>query len=155
MKNETTDSADIPATASPWKWLAITLLGAALVGGCAHIRKATYPDDFIYLERKEIRNEMVLLSLYLREIDDILRDDATVSSEQQARIVSVLAKIDASADKLGAGNVRTNHLLIDDNIDQFKAELNLAMGDARSDPPNYFALGRLSGSCLGCHKYRR
>ncbi len=155
MNQDTSLSTAGAAPISARRGLLLILLGATLLAGCEQIRQTTYPRDFVYLERKEIRNEMVLLSLYLREIDDILADSATVSSEQQGRIVGILAKIDASANKLGAGNVRTNHLLIDDNIDRFKAEVNIALGDARADPPNYFALGRLSGSCLGCHKYRR
>ena len=50
--------------------------------------------------------------------------------------------------------MRTNHLVIDDHIDQFRSDVNDAIRDARANPPNYFALGRLSGSCVGCHKYR-
>ncbi|MCP4390016.1 MAG: hypothetical protein GY802_17110, partial [Gammaproteobacteria bacterium] len=120
----------------------------------AQIRKATYPSDFVYLERKQIRGEMALLSLYLRQLDQILLDGSTVSSEQQRRILAILSKIDASATTLGAGNVRTNHLVIDDHIDQFRNDVYTAIHNASASPPNYFALGRLSGSCVGCHKFR-
>ena len=143
-----------PARGSIWSWTIIALLCAGSIAGCAQIRKATYPGDFVYLEQKQITSEMALMSLYLREIDQILLDDSTVSSEQQERIIAILNKIDASANKLGAGNIRTNHLVLDDHIDQFKSEVNLALRDASADPPNYFALGRLSGACLACHKYR-
>jgi len=95
------------------------LLGTALLAGCAQIRKATYPSDFVYLEQKQITTEMALLSLYMRQLDRILLDDSTISSEQQRRILAILSKIETSASKLGAGSVRTNHLLIDSRIDQF------------------------------------
>lgn len=134
--------------------LLLTLLGAALVAGCAQIRKATYPSDFIYLEQKQIKTEMALLGFYMRQLDQILLDDSTVSSEQQQQILALLSKIDASTLTLGAGSVTTNHLVIDDHIDQFKNEVEIAIRNARADPPNYFALGRLSGGCVGCHKFR-
>ena len=97
---------------------------------------------------------MLLMSFYMRQIDEILLEDSTVSSAQQERIIKILNSIDETVDSLGAGNVRTNHLLIDDHVDEFKTEVTVALRDARSDPPNYFALGRLSGGCVACHKYR-
>ena len=136
------------------RWLVTSLVGAGLLIGCAQIRKATYPSDFVYLEDKEVKSKMALMSFYMRQIDEILLDDSIVSSEQQGRILNILSLIDANADSLGAGSVRTNHLLIDSHIDQFKSDLTVATRDASSDPPNYFALGKLSGSCVACHQYR-
>ena len=136
------------------RWLVISLVGAGLLAGCAQIRKATYPSDFVYLEQNQIRSEMALLSLYMRQIDEILLDDSTVSSAQQEQIIKILSKVDDSVDSLGAGNVRTNHLVLDDHLGQFKSDVTVAMRDASSDPPNYFALGRLSGSCVACHQHR-
>ena len=133
-------------------WL--VLLGASLVSGCEQFGKSTYPGDFVYLKQNKVAGEMALLGSYMNQLDEIMLDDATVSSEQQQQILSVLSNIDASASRLGSGNVRTNHLLIDQHIDQFKLEVNNAIRNARADPPNYFALGRLSGSCASCHKFR-
>jgi hypothetical protein len=135
--------------------LVLTLLCAGLLFGCAQIRKATYPKDFVYLEQTEISSKMALMSFYMRQIDEILLDDSAISSEQQRKIVSIVSKIDANANSLGADGVRTNHLVIDDHIDQFKTDVTVALRDASSSPPNYFALGRLSGSCLACHRYRK
>jgi hypothetical protein len=130
------------------------LLCAGLIVACAQVRKATYPDDFVYLDQKQVKNEMVLLSIYLRQIDQILLDETTISSEQQGRLMNLLSSIETTADRLGAGTVATNHLLIDENIDHFRAEVHMAMQDVAADPPNYFSLGRLSGSCVACHRYR-
>ncbi len=136
-------------------WLLVALIaGGAILSGCAQIRKATYPQDFVYLDRKQVRSEMAMLSLYLRQIDEILADNTTVSSVQQEQLVKILVKIDDTAYRLGAGNVETSHLIIDAHIDQFKNDVNVALRDASADPPNYFALGRLAGSCVACHQYR-
>ena len=132
----------------------VSCITAGLIMGCAAIRKVTYPDDFVYLEQKQVTGKMLLLSSYMRQIDEILLDDSTVSSAQQERIIQILSSIDKTVDSLGAGNIRTNHLLIDEHVDEFKTEVTVALRDARSDPPNYFGLGRLSGGCVACHKYR-
>lgn len=157
--NPSTTISTIPARHffSGWKITRlgiITCITAGLLIGCAHIRKVTYPDDFVYLEQKQVKNKMVLMSSYMRRIDEILAEDSTVSSAQQEQLIKILSSIDETVDSLGAGNVRTNHLLIDEHIDEFKSEVTAALRDARSDPPNYFALGRLSGGCVACHKYR-
>ena len=130
------------------------ILLTILATGCAQNREVTYPDNFVYLEQKQITSEMALLGNYMRQIDEILLDDSTISSEQQAQIANILSLIDASTDSLGAGSVKTNHLIIDNHIDQFKTDVNIALRNARSDPPNYFPLGKLAGSCVACHQYR-
>ena len=135
--------------------LVLTLLCTGLIFGCAQIRKVTYPKDYVYLEPTKVTSKMALMSFYMRQIDEILLDDSVISSEQQRKIVSIVSKIDANANSLGADGVRTNHLVIDDHIDQFKTDVTVALRDASSSPPNYFALGRLSGSCLACHQYRK
>lgn len=131
----------------------VALLCTSVVFGCAQIRKATYPGDYVYLERKQIRSKMALLSFYMQELDQILLDDSSVSSDQQQRILNLLNKIQDATAELGGG-VTTNHRVIDDHIDQFKTDVGNAFRNASANPPNYYALGRLSGSCVGCHKYR-
>jgi len=134
--------------------LVIALLCSGLLFSCAQIRKATYPDDYVYLEQKQITSKMALLSFYMRKIDEILLEDSTISSEQQVRIEKILVSMSETVDSLGTGNVQTSHLVIDDHIDQFQSAVNLALNTVRADPPNYFALGQLSGSCAACHQYR-
>ena len=133
----------------------IALSGSILILGCAQIRKVTYPDNFIYLSQKQLSSKMASLSLHMREIDGILQDNWAISSEQQSRIIHILSSIDGIANELGAGNAITNHLVIDDHIDQFKSDVNNALFNVRANPPNYFALGKLSGSCAACHQYRK
>ena len=131
----------------------IAVLAASVAFGCAQIRKVTYPRDYVYLERKELRSKMALLGLYIRHLDDALVDTSADSDEQQQRIVDLLDKMAALTAEFGSG-ITTNHLVIDDHIDEFKSDVNTAIYDARAEPPNYAAAGRLIGSCLGCHKFR-
>jgi hypothetical protein len=134
----------------------IALLCSGLLFSCAQIRKVTYPQDYVYLEQKQITSKMALLSFYLRKIDEILLEDSTINSDQQARIEDILMSMRDTVNSLGTtGEARTSHLVIDDHIDQFRSDLNQALFNVRADPPNYFSLGKLSGSCAACHQYRK
>jgi len=142
-----------PGLAKGWRLVLIALLCAGVVFGCAQFRKATYPSDYVYLDRKQLRSKMALLSFYMDQLDEVMQDDAIVGSDQQQRILDLLNDIKGVTAGLGGG-ITTNHLVIDDHIDQFKIDVATAIRGARSDPPNYFAVGRLSGSCVACHQYR-
>jgi hypothetical protein len=131
----------------------IALLCVAVVFGCAQIRKVTYPNDYVYLEQKQLRSKMALLSFYMRQLDEVLLDYSIVGDDQQQRILYLLNKVNGLTAEFGGG-ITTNHLAIDDHIEEFKIDVNTAIRGARANPPNYLALGRLAGSCTSCHKYR-
>jgi len=155
MKQQSPNPAKFPnpGANNRLRLLLIALLCAGVVFGCAQFRKATYPRDYVYLDRKQLRSKMALLSFYMGQLDEVMQDDAIVGSDQQQRILDLLNDISRVTAGLG-GNITTNHLVIDDHIDQFKSDVATAIRHARADPPNYFAVGRLSGSCVACHQYR-
>ena len=133
--------------------LLVALLCAGLVFGCAQVRKTTYPGDYLYMDQPQVQSKMAQLSLYMRQMDEVLLDYTATSSDQQQRVLGLLNNIDKVTADLG-GDITTNHPVIDEHIDQFKIAVNTAIHNARADPPNYYALGRLSGSCVGCHQNR-
>ena len=96
---------------------------------------------------------MALLSFYLRQLGEIQSEAVTVNDDRQQRTLEVLKKIQALTFEFG-GNIMTNHLVLDEHIDDFKIDVNAAIRDVRADPPNYFTIGQLTGSCIGCHKFR-
>lgn len=139
-----------------------SLLGVALLAGiiiaglvgCNYVRKVTYPPNFVYLDRKEIISAMAEFSVDLWRIDDILSHSETILPYQRDEIIALLKHIEKIANTLGAGSTQTNHLLIDQHIDQFKDSVHNARKAVEADPPNYYLAGRLSGACNGCHIYR-
>jgi len=137
------------------KLVAAVILSTTIVYGCAQIRKVTYPPEFIYLDQKDVTNKMVLMSIYIRQLNQILSRKDSIDSKDQARIIELLSSINSTADSLGAGSIDTNHLVIDNHIDQFKYDVNTAISAAMADPPNYFVAGQLSGSCVACHQFRK
>lgn len=135
------------------KWSVIGLC-LALVAGCSVVRKVTYPPDFKYLDRSEVTGSMSKLSADIWRIEDILASSETVMPYERERIITILNDMDGVADKLGAGTVETNHPFIDQNIDSFQRDVELALADVKKEPPSYYRAGRLSGRCLACHRLR-
>lgn len=130
------------------------LLAFALVTACTQVRQLTYPRDFVYLDHSLVQTAMLRLSLAIRKVDQIMIQGEPLSQANQRRVKDLLSTIDVVTDSLGPGNMVTNHLLIDERIDEFKREVRNALRTANSTPPSFYAAGRLSANCAGCHRYR-
>lgn len=126
------------------------------VQGCAEPRVGlhTYPADLVYLDQDRIETGMLRLSSNIWAINDLLDRSEIISAFDRERIIDLLGNLENEAIVLGAGAQITNHLLIDENIDQFKSDVKAARLAIESEPPNYYLAGRLSGSCLACHVRR-
>jgi len=125
-----------------------------LLAACTQIRQVTYPPDFVYLDQSLIKTAMLRLSLAIRRIDEILIQGEPQSAAKQLEVRQLLQTVDEVTDSLGPGNLTTNHLIIDTHIDDFKREIRNAIRTANSSPPSFYAAGRLSANCVGCHRYR-
>ncbi len=55
----------IPPGVNLARLVVFTLACCGILLGCAELRKATYPSDFVYLERKQVVSQMALMSLLL------------------------------------------------------------------------------------------
>lgn len=124
------------------------VLSLALAGGCAEIRKATYPPGFAYIEKRELQGSMGLMAAAMGQLDALI-----AAGSPQEKILDQLGVIEGVASKLSAGGA-TNHLLLDEHMEDFRADLSKARLMASLSSPNYYYAGRLSGSCSGCHRFR-
>ena len=134
--------------------LVFIILVSSLITGCAQIRKVTYPSNFVYLDHSLVQTTMLRISLAMRSVDETLMGGEPISDADQQLIKQRLSAIDELSDKLATGSLVTNHLVIDDHIDDFKREVRNAIRTANASPPNFYAAGRLSTNCNGCHRYR-
>lgn len=142
----------------PFSTALFILFAAAIVAvqGCAEPRVGlhTYPANLVYLDQDRIESGMLRLSSNIWAINDLLDQSDIISAFDRERIIDLLRNLENEANALGAGAQVTNHLLIDENIDQFKSDAKAARLAIESEPPNYYLAGRLSGSCLACHVRR-
>ena len=126
---------------------------ALLVSGCAEIRKVTYPSDFRYIERAEVRTTMSALGSRIWEMDEILADTKNALENRQ-RVIELLSEIQSFASTLDTKGRPTNHLLIDDHMARFLESVELARLAVEMEPPSFYRAGQISGNCMGCHKHR-
>jgi hypothetical protein len=146
----------------PSRWaisfLLALLLGAGLVTGCGSagtIRRFTYPPDFKYLERSEVKSAMGALARDVRALKRLLAGTETLDADQRAEVARLLRAMEATAAELDPKGRRTNHPVIDQNIGAFRRDIEMARLAAERDPPNYFLAGSVAGSCSYCHEGQR
>ena len=134
--------------------LATVYLTVLIVVGCSEVRLRPYPPDIVYLDDQQIESTMMRLSADIWTINDIFDNNEYISGFHRERIIDLLKEMENEAVTLGAGTQKTNHLIIDNNIDQFRHDVRAAREAVEAEPPNYYLAGRLSGSCLACHVRR-
>ncbi len=148
------------------RYLAIPLIATLLLAGCVKIRMLTYPAEFTYLDPGSVKGVMHEMALSLSRIDSLVQQssDTTDASRFQSDILNELETVETLASSLAPGTTDetldgkprpvTNHLLIDEHIDDFIAQIMHARLLAESNPPNYYGAGQLTGSCNACHQVR-
>lgn len=135
---------------------AVGLSVVAVIGfsGCTVIRKVTYPPDFTYLDTKQVRTTMGRFASGVARLDMLLTEPDDNIAQRREAIIVELRKMEKLSESLGAGYQKTNHLLIDEHIDEFRADVRGARLAVEQEPPGYYLAGRLTGSCTACHMDR-
>lgn len=146
--------------------LSALLCLSLLLVSCVKVRLLTYPSEFTYLESDSVKGIMHEMALSLSRIDqlvqqssdkpDTLRYQPDILAELQTVETLASSLSSSTSDKTAEGDARpvTNHLLIDEHIDDFIAQIMHARLLAEDTPPNYYGAGQLTGSCNACHRIR-
>ena len=135
------------------RYLVSLIAGSMLLTGCAEVRKLTYPPQFVYVDKERLQGSMHRMAAAMGRLDTLVAADS-LGASAQTEILAQLDVIDEAAHELSGGKALTNHLLLDEHMAQFNADVAKARLMARSSPPNYYYAGRLSGSCSACHQFR-
>jgi len=138
-------------------------IAAVLVSSCMQVRLLTYPTSFTWIGTEDVQNTMQAMANEMQTLDTLITEEQSPGSNQQA-VVKVLTDIeylaaDLSVQTPGSENQSeeipaTNHLLIDEHMDEFLESIYRAKIQAEATPPSYFGAGKLTGSCSACHRYR-
>jgi hypothetical protein len=134
----------------------ILLLGClALAPACSgfpeQIRRVTYTPEFGYISEDQIESTMWQLARQVREVDTILRRSRPVTESERAQVVALLTAMHRTTTALSTQREYTNHPLIDQHLDKFQRDLDLARRAVEAEPPSYFLAGSITGACLYCH----
>lgn len=84
----------------------------------------------------------------------LIADSDMNFAQRREAVIEELIKVEELSDSLGAGYKKTNHLFIDEHIDDFKAEVRRARLAVEREPPDYYLVGRIAGNCAACHRQR-
>ena len=134
--------------------LSIPILLSLSACSRVEVQQPTYPSGYVYIDRSEVRSSMIRLSTDIWIINDILDSAEVIEGYRRERIITALKDMEEVTNDLGAGAAYTNHLVIDENIDEFKDKIRSARKAVEQEPPSYYLVGRLSGGCLACHVLR-
>jgi hypothetical protein len=126
-------------------------LACAKVG--AFMRPHTYGPNFDYISKEQVKSVMWQLARDVNRIDALVNDPAGVGPEQRDEIARLLVIMEDATGRLGREGIRTNHPLVDEHRDQFRADLEAARRGVSSEPPSYTLTKEVSGACLHCHRH--
>jgi hypothetical protein len=141
------------------RWLALVMSLAAGSGlvACADladwVRPHTYGPSFDYIPDDQVDSVMWQLARDVKRIDALTRDPAAITPEQRDEITRLLVIMDDAAKRLGTEGVRTNHPLIDDHREAFRADLESARRGVMAEPPNYTLAENVAVACMRCHEH--
>lgn len=134
--------------------LLLSALIALELSGCADfarsVRQFTYPPEFRYLERDEVRSTMRELAFHSRELNHLMQSS---DGPQVARteIIMHLRAMEQAAEKLAQSSGPTNHPLLDMNLPSLRRDIKFAREAIEREPPNFLIAGPVTGACVYCH----
>jgi hypothetical protein len=118
------------------------------------MRRHTYPPDFRYITRAELRSTMADLAQRVAELDGLMRAEGPIDAARRAEIARLLGELERSANALDEQGWRTNHPRIDQNLPAFVRDVRLAREGVEREPPSYYLAGSVAGACTYCHGLR-
>jgi len=107
--------------------------------------------DFNYITDEQLESAMWQLAAGVKSLQAILGSQGPVTQTQRLEVIRILDQMIAAADELGPDRVATNHPRITRYLVRFREKLAIARSSVAMDPPRYYLVGNLSGTCLACH----
>ncbi|MEX2207965.1 MAG: hypothetical protein WEF50_17195 [Myxococcota bacterium] len=132
------------------------LMGSGLLA-CAKLSEFTtahtYGPNFDYIPDEKVDSVMWQLARDVKRIDELTKDPASITQAQNEEIARLLVIMEDATGRLGKEGVRTNHPLIDEHREQFRADLEAARRGAMAKPPSYRLAEDVSTACMRCHEH--
>jgi len=132
------------------------LLVAIIAGGilsCSQIRQLTYPEDFTYLEKEQVKTLMKQMGDSVGRLGQLVANDAKSETKQQ-QVLTELSTIESITARLSGGHAQTNQIFIRDHIEQFISDVGTAKLYVKTTPPDYSKAKKITNSCQECHQLR-
>lgn len=142
----------------------LALLGIVLLlTSCMQVRLLTYPESFTWIGEEDVQSTMHSMAQSMKNLNTLVREEQSPSSHRDDilreldNLEYVAASLSVSVPLSNSDRSQvpaTNHLLIDEHMDDFLEDILRARVQAEMEPANYFGVGKLTGSCTACHRLR-
>src|SRR5512135_1902983 len=118
------------------------LLLTVLFAGCADVpallRRHTYPPNFKYIDRTQLRSAMWQLADDVSALDRVMRQPGPMDPARRAEVEQLLTAMLAATSELQAQGRPTNHPLMSDHVEAFRRDVTQALTSVRAEPPSYY-----------------
>ena len=135
--------------------LFLSVLVVAQLAACTEVpallRRHTYPPDFKYIDRTQLRSAMWQLADDVSALDGVMRAPGPIDAARRADVERLLTAMLVATSALQSQGRPTNHPRMSDHVEGFRRDVTQALAAVRADPPNYYLVGTVSGTCLTCH----
>ena len=134
--------------------LAVTLLAslAACGNSGGGFPPVNSPPPFDYADGANLRSGMHQLAYASQRLDSALLIQDTRDEATRLAVVDSLQDIQRIAGALERGDLSSTHSFLRSDMQNFQSIVSRAIRDAQSNPPNFSSAGRVSGSCVNCHR---
>ena len=130
----------------------------AAVLACGGPRGAVPPrspaPEFNFITDEQLESAMWRLAAGVKSLQTLFASQKPIKQSQRQEVIGILDQMIAAADDLGPNGASTNHPRITRNLARFREKLAIARDSASMNPPRYYLVGNLSGTCLACHGSR-
>jgi hypothetical protein len=107
--------------------------------------------QFDYVTDEQLESAMWRLAAGITSLNEILEPARSVSSSQRLEVIRILDRMIAAVDELGPKGASANHPRVARNLGGFREKLAIARSSVSMEPPRYYLVGSMSGTCLACH----
>jgi len=131
-------------------------IGAPL--GCSRLPEADRRDSpapgFDYISDDQLHSTMWQLAAGITSLEEILEPAHAVSQSQRLEVIRLLDGMIAVVDDLGPKGASVDHPRVARNLGGFRKKLVIARDSVSMEPPRYYLVGSMSGTCRACHASR-
>ena len=127
---------------------AATVSCSAPAGGGGHESPAP---EFNYISEEQLESAMWQLASGVKMLQAIFAPRQPIEQSQRVEVIEILDQMIVAANELGPSGQSSNHPHITKNLGRFREKLVIARDSASMNPPRYYLVGSLSGTCLACH----
>jgi len=134
----------------------LALAAVLFLTGCTNsadsFPRVANPPEFDFADGDELRSGMHQLAFELQKLDLMLLSENDDLANDSQNVVTSLRNIERIAGTLREGDINSQHPFLRRDMDIFLADVARAREDAMRGQTSFYLAGRVSGSCVSCHR---